>query len=771
MTEPQRISLPMLQTAIDPVCGMQVDPNHAAGSVTHAGKTYYFCSQHCVRRFQAHPDDFASGKKSQEAMPTAKPTAKYTCPMDPEIVQVGPGTCPKCGMALEPMQPTAEVGPDPELFTMQRRFVLGAILTLPVFLIAMGGLLPVPALRDFLHTQMGPLNWLQLALSTPVVFWCGWPFFERGWQSLVHRNPNMFTLITLGVGTAFAFSVVATIAPQLFPERLRHGHAVEPYFDSATVIVVLVLLGQVLELRARARTGAAVRALLGMTPKTARLLRADGETDVPIEQVQVGDRLRIRPGEKIPVDGVVLEGQSNVDESLLTGEPLPVEKSSGSPVTAGTLNGNGGLVMQAERVGDDTLLAGIVRMVTAAQRSRAPIERLVNRVALVFVPAVLLVALLALAGWSLWGNWPQAILNAVAVLIIACPCALGLATPMAIMVGTGRGAETGVLFRDAEALESLHRIDTLVLDKTGTLTEGRPKLVTIQTAPGVAEQELLSLAASLEIGSEHPLAAAIVQGAKDRDAIGANSARAEAFESVTGKGVRGTINGTRIALGNRALMADENAPSEPWLERCAQLQSAGQTVVMISRGAEVIGLLGVADPVKPSTPAALAQLRAAGLRIIMLSGDSRATAEAVAKSIGIEEVIAEVLPAQKAEVIARLQREGRRVAMAGDGVNDAPALARADVGIAMGTGADVALESAAVTLVKGDLRGIVRAIRLSHAITAGIRQNLFLAFAYNALSVPLAAMGLVNPMIASAAMSLSSVSVIMNSLRLRRLKL
>jgi Cu+-exporting ATPase len=641
-----------------------------------------------------------------------------------------------------------------------------------VFLIAMGGLIPVPALVKFLHEHMAALNWLQLILATPVVLWCGWPFFQRAWLSVVHRSPNMFTLIALGVGAAFAFSIVATIAPQVFPASMRHVGAVEPYFDSAAVIIVLVLLGQVLELRARSQTGAAIRALLGMSPKTARLIQVGGnEIDVPIEHVQVGDRLRIRPGEKVPVDGIVVEGSSNVDESLVTGEPLPVEKTAGGSLIGGTLNGSGGLIMRAERVGDDTLLANIVRMVTAAQRSRAPIEKLVNRVATFFVPTVLGIALLTLLGWSLWGSEPRlphAILNSVAVLIIACPCALGLATPMAILVGTGRGATAGVLFRDAEALELLHTVDTLVLDKTGTLTEGKPQLVTIEAATGVSETELLSLAAGLERGSEHPLAAAIIGGAKER---GIEPAHVADFQSVTGKGVRGTFAGKAIFLGNVALMSEEGIELSSLLDRLEQLRAVGQTVMIVARDGKPLGLLGVADPVKSTTRDALAQLRSEGLRIIMLTGDSRTTAEAVAKQLGIEEVIAEVLPQQKGEVIAGLQREGRRVAMAGDGVNDAPALATATVGIAMGTGADVAVESAAVTLVKGDLRGIVRAFRLSRAITAGIRQNLFLAFVYNALSVPLAAFGLVNPMIASAAMSLSSVSVILNSLRLRKLKL
>ncbi|WP_254508428.1 heavy metal translocating P-type ATPase [Anatilimnocola floriformis] len=772
--EPRRPSLNVLQpaTAIDPVCGMTVDPAHPAGTATHGGKTYYFCSQHCVKKFQAHAAEYASGKKPTEAMPTASATAKYTCPMDPEIVQIGPGVCPKCGMALEPMEPTADAGPDPELLDMQRRFWIAGVLALPVFLIAMGGLVPWPTLSGFLHQHMAALSWLQLLLATPVVLWCGWPFFQRAWLSVVHRSPNMFTLIAIGVGAAFLFSLAATIAPQIFPESMRHCDAVEPYFDSAAVIIVLVLLGQVMELRARAQTGAAVRALLGLAPKTARVIRDNGnEMDVQLTEVRVGDRLRIRPGEKVPLDGVVLEGMSSVDESLVTGEPIPVEKFAGHTLTGGTLNGNGGLIMRAERVGDDTLLASIVRMVTAAQRSRAPIEKVVNRVAMFFVPTVLLAAAITFVGWYGFGSEPRlqhAILNSVAVLIIACPCALGLATPMAVLVGTGRGAQAGVLFRDAAALEELQKVDTLVLDKTRTLTTGQPQLVSIIPAANVTENELLSLAAGLEIASEHPLAAAIVQGAKEKQIAPVN---VQAFQAITGKGVIGNFETKRIALGNSALMQAEKIDLLDWQELLQQLQTAGQTVMIAARDGQVIGLIGVADPVKATTPEALSQLRAMGLRIIMLTGDNRTTADAVAKQLGIGEVIADQLPQDKGNVIARLKREGKKVAMAGDGVNDAPALALADVGIAMGTGADIAMESAAVTLVQGDLRGIVRAVRLSRAITAGIRQNLFLAFVYNAASIPLAALGLVNPMLASAAMSLSSVSVILNSLRLRKLKL
>lgn len=753
---------------LDPVCGMTVDPASSAGTVEHAGKTYYFCSKHCVEKFRADPVRYVHGA-AHPAAPPAPAGAKYTCPMHPEVVQDGPGSCPKCGMALEPMEPRLVEGPDPELVDMQRRFWIGACLAGPVALLAMAGLVPWHDLTAWLHTNMAVVNWLQLVLTTPVVLWCGWPFLERAWLSLVHKSPNMFTLIALGVGAAYLYSVAATVAPQLFPQGFQTaGGAVEPYFDSAAVIVVLVLLGQVMELKARARTGAAIRALLGLAPKTARLIRGGGhEEDVPIEQVKVGDLIRIRPGEKVPLDGVVTEGASAIDESMVTGEPIPVEKTPGNKVVGGTVNGTGGLVMRAERVGGDTLLSQIVRMVGEAQRSRAPIERVVNKVAQVFVPAVLTIAAVAFVGWSLWGGESRlahAIVSAVAVLIIACPCALGLATPMAIMVGTGRGATSGVLFRDAEALETLRSADTLVVDKTGTLTEGKPKLVMVEAAAGVSADELLATAAGLERSSEHPLAAAIVAGAKDR---GVQPAEVSDFQSLTGKGIRGKVRGQPVLIGNSALLADEGINTAQAEGRLNELRSQGQTVVMAAIDGRYAGMLGVADPIKPTTPEALKMLHAEGLRVIMLTGDSRATADAVAKALSLDEVIAEVLPEAKGEVVARLQREGRKVAMAGDGVNDAPALAKADVGIAMGTGTDVAMESAGVTLVKGDLRGIVRARRLSRATSAAIRQNLFLAFVYNAVSVPAAALGFVSPMWASAAMSLSSVSVIANSLRLR----
>lgn len=770
--------------AIDPVCGMTVNPESAAGSVEHQGTTYYFCSTHCVHKFQKAPGEFLDAgeplngdqhehdRRDRKAM-IENESATYTCPMHPEVVQAGPGTCPKCGMALEPMQPTAEEGPDPELISMQHRFWIAALLTLPIFLIAMAGLIPSTSLMKLLHENMGVLNWVQLLLATPVVLWCGWPFFDRAWLSVINRSPNMFTLIAIGVGAAFLYSLAVTIAPGIFPVGFRNASgAIEPYFDSAAVIVVLVLLGQVLELRARSQTGAAIRSLLGLAPKTARVVREDGsEEDIPLGHVHVGDRLRIRPGEKVPVDGSVLDGQSNVDESMVTGEPIPVEKTAGSKVVGGTVNGTGALLMQADRVGGDTLLAQIVRMVGEAQRSRAPIEKLVNNVAAVFVPAVLGIALLTFVGWAIWGFEPRlahALVNAVAVLIIACPCALGLATPMAIMVGTGRGATAGVLFRDAEALETLRSADTLVVDKTGTLTEGKPKLVTVEPVGPFSDAELLAIAAGLEVSSEHPLASAIVHGAKER---GVSAQAVQEFQSVTGKGVRGRDQLRRVAIGNPAMMREENVDLGAVEARLNQLRGEGQTVMLVAVDGTIAGLIGVADPIKSTTPEALQMLHAEGFRVIMLTGDSRATAEAVARKLGIDEVIAEVLPEQKGEVVARLQREGRVVAMAGDGINDAPALAKANVGIAMGTGTDVAMESAAITLVKGDLRGIVRAKRLSRAISAGIRQNLFLAFVYNALSLPLAAFGLVTPMLASAAMSLSSVSVIANSLRLRGTKL
>jgi len=756
---------------IDPVCGMTVDPARSRASFRYGGRDYFFCCQHCLEKFRADPAAYLADKPRPQ--PKAMPGVDYTCPMHPEVVQKGPGACPKCGMALEPMQPAAEEGPDPELLDMQRRFWIGAALALPVFLIAMAGLIPSADLAHWLHAQMLLLNWLQLVLATPVVLWCGWPFFERAWMSLVHRSPNMFTLIALGVGAAYGYSVLTTIAPWLFPAGFRMASgAVEPYFDSAAVIVVLVLLGQVIELRARSATGAAIRALLGLAPKTARIVREDGREEyLSLEHVAVGDRLRIRPGEKVPVDGVVIEGKTAIDESMVTGEPMPVEKIDGSKVVGGTINGTGAVIIRAEHVGSDTLLAQIVRMVADAQRSRAPIEKLVNRVAQFFVPAVLLAAVAAFVGWAIFGReqaLAHGLVSAVSVLIIACPCALGLATPMAILVGTGRGATAGVLFRDAEALETLRNVDTLLVDKTGTLTEGKPKLVTVEPADGVTADRLLQIAAALERNSEHPLAAAIIHGAAERGAFGAGGETAVAdFQSVTGKGVRGTMDGRAVAIGNAAMMAEEGVDAAGVARRLDELRAAGQTTVFVALDHRLAGLLGVADPVKTSSRDAVEHLHAEGLRVIMLTGDSRRTADAVAGQLGIDDVIAEVLPQEKGEAVVRLQREGRKVAMAGDGINDAPALAQADVGIAMGTGMDIAMQSAGVTLVKGDLRGIVRAVRLSRATSAAIRQNLFLAFVYNGLCVPLAAFGLVNPMWASAAMSASSLSVIANSLRLR----
>jgi Cu+-exporting ATPase len=698
--------------------------------------------------------------------------------MHPEIVRPGPGSCPICGMALEPKTIGAEEGENAELRDMTRRFSVSTVLTLPLLASVMGDMLPGQPLRHLISPHVGA--WGQLVLATPVVLWGGWPFFVRGWQSLVNRSLNMFTLIALGTGLAYVYSVAATLVPGLFPAAFRtHGGEVGLYFEAAAVITVLVLLGQVLELRARSQTSGAIRALLGLVPRTARRVRADGgEEDVALDTIQVGDRLRVRPGEKVPVDGVVVEGTSAVDESMVTGEPIPVEKTAGDRVIGGTVNGTGGFVMRAERVGRETLLAQIVQMVSEAQRSRAPIQRLADRVSAWFVPTVVLVAVVSAITWATIGPEPRAayaIVNAVAVLIIACPCALGLATPMSIMVGTGRGAAAGVLIKNAEALEIMERVDTLLVDKTGTLTEGTPKLVTAEPAAGVQETELLGLAAGIERGSEHPLAAAIVAGATAR---GIAVAPSEEFRSVTGKGVVGRVAGRAVALGNRRLMEDLGVTLGDLNERAEKLRGEGQTVMFVAVDGRPAGLVGVADPIKASTPEALELLRASGLRIVMLTGDSRATAEAVARRLGITEVEAEVLPEQKIAAVKRLQAAGRKVAMAGDGVNDAPALAQADVGIAMGTGTDVAMQSADVTLVKGDLRGIARARRLSQATMRNIRQNLFFALVYNALGVPIAAgvlypwFGiLLSPIIASAAMSLSSVSVIGNALRLRRIEL
>ncbi|MEN8160565.1 MAG: heavy metal translocating P-type ATPase [Myxococcota bacterium] len=731
----------------------------------HGDVTYHFCNPRCLERFRVDPDAFLG-----EAPPPA-PTAaggRYTCPMHPEIVQDGPGDCPLCGMALEPLEISAEEEESAELVDMRRRFRVSALLTLPVFVVAMS-------------EMWRPLHgafwvWGQLLLATPVVLWGGRPFFERGWASLVSRRLNMFTLIALGTGAAYGYSVVAAFAPGLFPDSQRgHGGVVPVYFEAAAVIVTLVLLGQVLELRARSRTGAAIRSLLGLAPKTARRIAEDGvEGDVPLDEVGVGDRLRIRPGEKIPVDGVVLEGGSAVDESMLSGEPIPVEKAPGDSVVGATLNGTGSLVIRAERVGADTLLAQIVRLVAEAQRSRAPIQALADRVAAVFVPFVIAAALLAFGVWLAVGPEPRlahALVSAVSVLIIACPCALGLATPMSIMVASGRGATTGVLFRNAEAIERLRAVDTLVVDKTGTLTEGRPRLVGVEPAAGFDGRTLLGLAASLERASEHPLAAAVVAGAEAR---GVAFAPALDFASHTGRGLTGTVDGRSLALGNRRLLEEQGVALGALAERAEALRAGGNTTLFAAVDGQPAGLLVAADPIKATTPEAIERLHAEGLRVVMLTGDSRTTAEAVARELGIDDVIAEVLPDGKAAEVKRLQDAGHRVAMAGDGVNDAPALAQADVGIAMGTGSDVALESAGVTLVKGDLRAIVRARRLSRATVRNIRQNLFFAFFYNALGVPIAAgvlypaLGvLLSPMLAAAAMSASSLCVITNALRLR----
>jgi Cu+-exporting ATPase len=774
------VGLPMTdETVKDPVCGMDVSPATAKAHHDWGGRTWHFCSTRCAEKFRAEPTRYAEPSTTPVEPPAGAvaEAVEYTCPMHPEIVRPGPGSCPICGMALEPRVPTAEAGDDPELVDMRRRFWGSATLTVPLFAIAMGAMIPGDPVGHLVPAHLH--NQVELALATPVVFWGAWPFFVRAWSSLVSRHLNMFTLIGLGVAVAYGYSLVATIAPGLFPMALRgHGGQVAVYFEAAAVIVTLVLLGQVLELRARSRTGAAIKALLGLAPKTARRMNDDGEEDVPLETVQPGDRLRVRPGEKVPVDGTVLEGASSVDESMVTGEPIPVEKHPGDRVVGATVNGTGALVVRAERVGRETLLARIVAMVAEAQRSRAPIQRLADTVAGYFVPTVILVAVSTFAVWALWGPEPRlayALVNAVAVLIIACPCALGLATPMSIMVAAGRGATAGVLFRNAEAIEVLRDVDTLVVDKTGTLTEGRPKLVTVEPSAAHDEVDLLRLAASLEQGSEHPLAAAIVAGAKER---GIALAGAEGFVSVTGKGVTGRVDGRAVALGNRALMDDVGASVGENDARAEALRVEGQTVMFVAVDGVLAGLVGVADPVKDSAAEALRELRGEGLRVVMLTGDSRTTADAVARRLGIDEVVAEVLPEQKAETVKRLQSEGRRVAMAGDGINDAPALAQAHVGIAMGTGTDVAMESAGVTLVKGDLRGIVRARRLSRATMANIRQNLLFAFGYNALGVPVAAgvlypfTGLLlSPMLAAAAMSLSSVSVIANALRLRSARL
>jgi Cu+-exporting ATPase len=745
---------------VDPVCGMTITPKESVGHVDYRGQRYYFCAESCLERFRATPDAFLEGAKPQA--PHTGANAEWTCPMHPQIVRDAPGACPICGMALEPRTVSLEEGPNPELTDMLRRFWISVALTAPVLVIAMG--------------NFGP-PWVELVLATPVCLWGAWPFFERAWMSIVHRSLNMFTLIGLGVAVAYGYSVVAVLLPSLFPVGFRdESGEVGVYFEVAAVIVTLILLGQVLELRARSQTSAAIKKLLGLAAKSARRVRDDGgEEDVPLEAVHVSDRLRIRPGEKVPVDGIVLDGTSAVDESMVTGEPIPVEKRAGDRVIGATINGTGTLVIRAEKVGADTLLSRIVAMVAEAQRSRAPIQKLADVVSGYFVPAVIAVAVITFVVWAVAGPEPKlahALVNAVAVLIIACPCALGLATPLSIMVATGKGATIGILFRNAEAIEVLRKVDTLVVDKTGTLTEGKPRLVTVVPATGIDEAAILKMAASLEWGSEHPLAAAIVKGAEERRAA---LAEVRDFNSVTGKGVTGTIDGRRVALGNRALMDDLGVDVGALGERAEALRAEGQTAMFVAREKTLVGIVGVADPIKGSTPEAIQALHEEGIRIVMLTGDSRTTAAAVARKLHIDDVIAEVLPDQKVDVVKRLQREGRFVAMAGDGINDAPALAQAQVGIAMGTGTDVAMESAAVTLVKGDLRGIARARRLSRATMGNVKQNLFFAFIYNSAGVPVAAgvlypvFGLLlSPMIAAAAMSFSSVSVIGNALRLRR---
>ncbi len=756
--------------ATDPVCGMGVDIHAAKHRASHNGRPYYFCCAGCKTKFEAEPARYLS-KEARAVEPVAE-GAIYTCPMHPEIRQEGPGACPICGMALEPELPSASDAPNPELADMSRRFWMGLALTAPLFAIEMGG--HVLKLGHWLDPQK--LNWLELALAAPVVLWGGWPFFERGWASLQTRNLNMFTLIALGTGVAFLYSLAATVAPGLLPPAFRaNGGAPPVYFEAAAVITVLVLLGQILELRAREKTGDAIRALLNLAPQQAMRLTPDGkEETIPLEVVAVGDRLRVRPGEAVPVDGAVIEGQSAVDEFLLTGESMPVSKGPGSKVVAGAINQSGAFIMRAEKVGRDTTLARIVAMVAEAQRSRAPIQRLADRVAGWFVPLVIAVAVAAFAAWFAFGPEPRlafALVAAVSVLIIACPCALGLATPMAIMVGVGRGAQSGVLIKNAEALERFERVDTIVLDKTGTLTEGKPKLVSLRAAPGFEEADVLRLAASLQRASQHPLGAAIVKAADER---GLSLSQPEEFGAPAGKGVAGRVDGRSAVIGSSRMLQEAGVDASALAAAADALRDNGATAIFVAIDGKLAAVAGVADPIKPSTPQALAALKADGMRVVMLTGDNWATARAVAKKLGIEEVEAEVLPGDKAKVVARLRKEGRVVAMAGDGVNDAPALAAADVGVAMGTGADVALESAGVTLLKGDLMGLVRARRLSAATIANIRQNLLFAFIYNAAGVPVAAGALypifgilLSPMIAAAAMSLSSVSVIANALRLR----
>jgi len=775
---------PVAAGAIDPVCGMTVQPETAAGSFAHEGKTYYFCATSCLTKFKKDPASYLlpqDQRPASEVVVPAGATVEYICPMDPEILETKPGACRICGMALEPKIVTMEEGPNPELDDMSRRFRWSIGPAVAVMILAMSDMLPGQPLHQWLGGAR--LNWVQWLLATPVVLWGGFPFFQRGWASIVNRAPNMFTLIAIGTGAAYGFSLVATVVPEWLPASFhQHGGGVAVYFEAAAMITVLVLLGQILELRARSQTSSAIKGLLRLAPKTARIIRDGREVDLPLDQVQVGNRLRVRPGERIPVDGIVIDGGSAVDESMLTGESIPVEKTVGSVVTGGTMNGTGSLLMQAQTVGRDTLLARIVQMVSDAQRSRAPIQRVADTAAGYFVPLVVAAAIVTAGAWIVWGPEPKlayALVNAVAVLIIACPCALGLATPMSIMVGTGRGATAGVLVKNAEALEVLGKVDTIVFDKTGTLTEGKPVLVSVRFVPPYSDRDVLRYAASLEQGSEHPLAAAIVSGSEAR---GIALAPVKQFLAVTGKGVTGTIDDQSVAIGTAAFLSDRCGVAGRTLEvleeEAVAFRERGQTVMFVAVNGKAAGLLGVADPIKASSADAVRQLKAEGLRLVMATGDHERTAQAVAKQLGIDEVRAGVLPEEKGHIIRELKSGGRVVAMAGDGVNDAPALALADVGIAMGTGADIAVENAGMTLLKGDMQALVRARRLSVATMRNIRQNLFFAFAYNLAGVPIAAgvlypfTGLLlSPMIASAAMTFSSVSVISNALRLRHIEL
>ncbi|MGB7783256.1 MAG: heavy metal translocating P-type ATPase [Pseudolabrys sp.] len=759
--------------AVDPVCSMTVDPHTAKHRADYHGHPYYFCSAGCRTKFVNGPQKYLDAREPE---PVAEDSV-YTCPMHPQIRQVGPGSCPICGMALEPELAGSDIGPNPELIDMSRRFWIGIALTVPIFVLEMGSHIAGA------HSWVDPTlsNYVQFAFATPVVLWAGWPFFVRGWQSLVTRNLNMFTLIAMGTGVAYAYSLIATFAPGLFPQAFRGGHGGAPatYFEAASVITVLVLMGQVLELRAREATSGAIRALLGLAPKTARRVKDDdSDEDVSLDEIHAGDRLRVRPGDKVPVDGVIIEGRSAIDESMITGESMPVTRQKDSRVIGGTINKSGSFIMRADKVGRETLLSQIVQMVASAQRSRAPIQRLADQVSAWFVPAVIAAAIAAFGAWAMFGPEPRfscALVAAVSVLIIACPCALGLATPMSIMLGVGRGAQAGVLIKNAEALERMEKIDTLVIDKTGTLTEGRPKVASVLPAPGFDEAQVLKLAASVERGSEHPLAAAIVAAAAERKL---ELATASDFDSPAGKGVTGTVEGKKIALGNARFLSELNIDTSAVREEAERLRSDGATAVFLAVDGKTAGVIAVADPIKQNTPEALRALAADGIRVVMLTGDNRTTAQAAARHLGIAEVEAEVLPGQKSAVVEKLRREGRVVAMAGDGVNDAPALAAAEVGIAMGTGSDVAIESAGITLLKGDLTGIVKARALSAAVMRNIRQNLFFAFLYNALGVPVAAgvlypaLGvLLSPIVSAAAMALSSVSVIGNALRLRGTKL